>query len=102
MDFKTKKQKFKNLERKIRLNVIMIQQLKKIVFWISVIFFISFLVFIFFNSFSIVNSLIQVVVNVFLVVTFLFLFGINLLIKKKELENKKLDVKIYKLLKLDN
>lgn len=100
MDLKKKKEKFKFLEREIKLNKLKIKLFKNIAFCTTTVLVLMLIGVLYFSSLLSSNEFAMRGLSVFLITTSIVLFILNLFIKRKELENKELDVKIYRLLKL--
>lgn len=100
MDFKKKELQFKKLSTKIRKNKKMISSIKKLGYFLMLLF-----IFVSFSSFYLKSSLqtenqLTSVFNVVLFISFLLMIVIHLFILNVEKENKRLDTKIYHLMKL--
>lgn len=93
-------QKFKNLERKIKLNKLTIRFFRNLILCTTAVFIVALILTLYVNSLLNSNSIITTGLNVFSIVTFCVLCVFNFYVKKKELENRRLDIKIYELMKL--
>lgn len=99
MDIQLKKTRFKQIQHKIKNNNKLIQIFKGMSPYLMILFMmISFLTF--YNNLTKVNDNLQEVFIIVLISIFILLAFFNHVILKKKEENKKLDTKIYHLLKL--
>lgn len=100
MENLSKAQKFKKLERRIKINRLTIRFFRNLILCTTVLFVAGLILTLYINSLLNYNSIITTSLNASSVVIFLVLCIFNFYVKKKELENKRLDIKMYQLMKL--